>query len=109
MNIGKLRERIAIQSKGTSNGGSFGTSNGAWSDVKTVYAQFQGVSESEAPEQGQTVGITLAQFRIRKPSSFSVDTKMRIVFRGVNYYITGIRPAPAGDHVIVTAEARDNE
>lgn len=108
MNIGKLRERITFQSLGATDAGSFGSSNGTWTEVKTVFAQFQGLFETEQKESEQPVASTSAQFRIREPRDYTITTKMRIVFRSQNYYITGIRPANAGDHVIVTATMNDN-
>ena len=109
MIIGKLRERILIQTKSTADAGSFGASNNTWSDVKTIYAQMQPLSESEGNESNQTVASTTLQFRIRKPMNYAVDATMRIVYDNRKYYITGIRPAPAGDHYILTAVHKDNE
>lgn len=108
MLIGKLRYRITIQELSTENAGSFGVANASWTDVKTVYAQFQVDSSAESTENGQTVGSTQVMFRIREPKDYTPTEKMRISFKGKYYYITGIRPANAGDHTIITAVSKDN-
>jgi len=109
MRIGPLRNRITFEQKGTTSAGSFVNVGDGWTEVKKVYAQFRQGTAGERDENDQTVAVTSAEFLIRVPRTFSINEKMRVVFRGQNYYITGIRPGNAEDHTTVVAQLRDNE
>jgi len=108
MRIGPLRNRITFQEKTTSSAGSFGSQKDSWDDVKTVYAQYKPSTASERDENAQTVAVTGAEFLIRVPRTFTINEKMRVVFRSRNYYITGIRLGNMEDHTTVLAEVREN-
>ncbi|HEY1182232.1 MAG TPA: phage head closure protein [Rhodocyclaceae bacterium] len=87
MRAGQLRDRITIQQR-TVTRGSMGAPVDTWTDVATVWAQFDPLRGREffSAKQEQTENSVRFWIRYRA----GIETKMRIVFAGKHYDIEAV-------------------
>jgi SPP1 family predicted phage head-tail adaptor len=87
MNIGELDRQIVIQRNTPTADAEFGNVD-SWADLRTVWAEKLDVGGSKGFRGGALRPETETVFTIRYTENLSALD--RIVYRGVNYSITGI-------------------
>lgn len=112
MEIGNLNQRITILEHSTKTD-SIGNYKAQWDELFSCWAAVSMSnsvnSSAEQTEAGVTKEIQSLEFVIRQtPQTFSLSTTAhRLMFRNVQYNITGIRPSfSAQDYMKITAVAR---
>lgn len=87
--IGKLTERITLQSE-TRSADTGGGASVSWSTVATVFAQVTPLSGGERWAAGQQLGTQTYRFTIRARADLS--TAQRLQWRGLSYNIQSYMP-----------------
>lgn len=88
---GTMRHRVTVQMRTTALG-SRGQSTEAWSSVDSRWASVVELSGSESEEVRKTVATATTRIRMRKPLSYSLNSKYRIRFNSETYAIGSITP-----------------
>jgi len=94
---GKYRHKVQVQSRSTALG-TRGQSTEAWSDVGDKrWAGVTHLAGKELEQARQVVATATTLIELRKPRSFELTTKHRLVFKDENYNIGSVTPT-GDDH-----------
>lgn len=102
---GTMTSRIVFQQQlpGTDTRGQ---RDGEWEDYKKVQAEVQELVGTELERARQRHATATMLFRIRKPRTWTADTKMRIVYNDRTFHIGSIYdPTQQGDDLFITGSA----
>ena len=98
MRIGKMRQRVTIQARASTQSGT-GQPTGAWSTVATAWASIEPLSGREqlAAQAAQSETTHRVTMRYRS----GITTKMRISFGGRLFNITSVRSLEERGRVMI--------
>lgn len=88
---GKLRHRVELQDRVTTQNPNTGEMETAWQTVARVWAEITPLSAREFIAAGAEQSEVRARFTIRRRD---VSASMRILHRGLAYDILGVLPDP---------------
>lgn len=88
---GKLRHRVELQDRVTTQDPNTGEMITSWQTVANVWAEFVPLSAREFIAAGAEQSEVRARFTIRRRD---VSASMRILHRGLAYDILGVLPDP---------------
>ena len=105
---GKLDRRVTLQRYSV----SFDALNQpveTWAELATVWASKEDVSDGERVRAEQVGSTLTTRFRIRHSAEVSgLNTKDRVVFRGLVFDIVGVKEIGRNDGLEITAAARSD-
>ena len=101
MEVGKLRDRVQIQTR-TAKTDAAGNADNTWVDVAKAWAQVSPMSGDEAQRAGHTEATVMHQVRMRFRSDLPTrKAKDRIVFDGRVLNIVAVRNLDEGRDELV--------
>lgn len=102
---GRLNQRIVFQQQAAGTD-SRGQRDGDWEDYKKVQAEVTELAGAELDRARQRHATATVQFIIRKPRTWTPDSKMRISYDDRTFHIGSIYdPTQAGEDLIITGSA----
>ena len=100
MQAGKLRHRVQLQQKEQTQNPQTGAMVDTWNTVATVWASVEPLSAREFIAAGASQSSVTTRITIRYREG--VTAKMRALYRGQIYNITGVLPDPESGREYLT-------
>lgn len=104
MDASLLRDEITIRVAVITRDDQGGTIE-TWQDFATVYARAKAVRAADRYRSGRIMAIESYEFVVRWIDN--LDPKMRIIFRGKEFLITGIEPYDDRAWIKILGEGRE--
>lgn len=109
MRAGKLDRRVTIR-RSTETHDGFANVQGAPSDLATVAAERQPISDGERSQQGGVFASATVRFRIRYSAAVAdINPKDRLVCEGRAYDILGVKDLGRRKGFEITAAERTDD
>ncbi|MCR5874367.1 phage head closure protein [Phenylobacterium sp. J426] len=108
MRAGKLDRRLTLLSYGSDGTNAFGDPADAWTDIGTVWASKQDVSDAERM-RAQALGATITtRFIVRSTErARGLKRRDRVRCDGVTYDVVGLKEVGRRDGIEITAAAAE--
>lgn len=108
MTAGKLDKRITLQRAAYQDDGFSSQGQKTWSDLATVWAEATPLRDSERIAAGQVLATIAYRFRIRFSTTVAdLGPEDRIMFRGREFDIHGVKPAGKRDEYLEISAASE--
>lgn len=109
MSAGKMDRRITLQRASETDDGFSSAGEKTWSDLATVWAEVEQISDGERWRAGAVEATVTHRFRIRYSSAVSdLGPEDRVLYQGREFNISAVKELGRRKKLEITASAEDS-